>query len=386
MNVRALKLRDGHFPNFWQEVDPHWDYDDFKDEKGREYFNNWISFDCLLADSVRNIVWCGIATFSGDIFYAYDRQTGTFRSLNFKQVGDEYDAKFHRALMFDKEGIIWAATAMLHDPMQYMDAPGGAIVRFDPNSEVTEIVSRPLPHTYIQSLAIDRERGILYGQTYMHDLLFRFDISTQETRVLGSLGINYYDTTLSQAENIAVDKNGTLWGCYATNRAWGHSSGLNPYRLFRYHPDQDQLEFLKYGLPAINGSGWDKIDGMITGADGAVYASTPPGLLCRIDPDNGKIEKIGVPGTGKLQRLSALISGPDDNIYGVSGKGGLAELFSLDLSSVKFTNWGPIYDEQINTMAWQIHDLAIMEDGTIYAGENDVPHRSSYLWEITGVI
>ena len=46
----------------------------------------------------------------------------------------------------------------------------------------------------------------------------------------------------------------------------------------------------------------------------------------------------------------------------------------------------PIYDREINTTAWQIHNIAVMKDGTIYAGENDVPHRSSYLWGITGII
>ena len=33
--------------------------------------------------------------------------------------------------------------------------------------------------------------------------------------------------------------------------------------------------------------------------------------------------------------------------------------------------------------AYQLHDMTIAADGTIYAGENDVPYRSGYLWEIT---
>ena len=31
---------------------------------------------------------------------------------------------------------------------------------------------------------------------------------------------------------------------------------------------------------------------------------------------------------------------------------------------------------------WQVHDVAVTPDGTIYAGENDSPYRSGYLWEI----
>ena len=168
---------------------------------------------------------------------------------------------------------------------------------------------------------------------------------------------------------------------------WGHSGGVYPSRLFRYHPDEDRMEFLKHGMPMVTDpSGCGKLDTTAIGPDGVVYASTTEGLICRIDPDSGKVETIGKPGTSKLQRLSALITGPDDKLHGVTGKGGLAELFSLDPVSGDITNHGPLYDKEINVTAWQTHDIAIMQDGTIYAGENDVPHRSSYLWEITGVI
>jgi hypothetical protein len=34
---------------------------------------------------------------------------------------------------------------------------------------------------------------------------------------------------------------------------------------------------------------------------------------------------------------------------------------------------------------WQCHDVAITPDGTLYAGENDHPRRSGYLWQIEGV-
>ena len=31
---------------------------------------------------------------------------------------------------------------------------------------------------------------------------------------------------------------------------------------------------------------------------------------------------------------------------------------------------------------YQCHDVTITPDGVLYAGENDNPHRSGYLWEI----
>ncbi len=31
---------------------------------------------------------------------------------------------------------------------------------------------------------------------------------------------------------------------------------------------------------------------------------------------------------------------------------------------------------------WQCHDLTMTPEGILYAGENDHPRRSGYLWEI----
>ncbi len=386
MKVTAHKLKDSHFPDFHETVDPNWDYRHFFDtEAGRDYRENWISFDGVLADDKRNVVWCGVASFSGEIFYCFDRESRSFRSLDFQSVGDRYDAKFHRAMLWDRDGIMWCATAQLHDSVQYFDAPGGAIVRFDSESEIIEIVDRPLPNLYIQSLVADRERSLLYGQTYLHDYLFCFDIASRETRTLAHLGVNLYTGGLTQAENIAVDRNGTLWGNWAPNRAWGHSAGQRPYRLFRYHPDEDEVHFLDDTLPSASGSEFASgmMDSTATGPDGAVYASTRDGMFCRIDPDSGEVATIGQPGSAKLRRLSAMISDGESRIFGVAGKGGEAELFSYDVGSGAITIHGRIYDPEIDLNAWQIHDLTLCDDRTLYAGENDVPIRSSYLWEIS---
>lgn len=42
---------------------------------------------------------------------------------------------------------------------------------------------------------------------------------------------------------------------------------------------------------------------------------------------------------------------------------------------------GPVRDAA-GVSLWQCHDLALTPDGVLYAGENDNPSRSSYLWEI----
>ena len=129
-------------------------------------------------------------------------------------------------------------------------------------------------------------------------------------------------------------------------------------------------------------NGYAHLDGMICAADGIIYAGSGEGGLFRIEPDTGKVELLGAPcppariaafASGK-RWLSSMVSG---------GRYGNASLFRLDLESGRYEQIGKLYDSSIKTSAWQIHDMSIAKDGTIFAGENDNPWRSSYLWEIT---
>ena len=43
---------------------------------------------------------------------------------------------------------------------------------------------------------------------------------------------------------------------------------------------------------------------------------------------------------------------------------------------------GALKDSDTGVAAWQVHDVCVTPDGTLYAGENDVPTRSGYLWEV----
>ena len=73
--------------------------------------------------------------------------------------------------------------------------------------------------------------------------------------------------------------------------------------------------------------------------------------------------------------------GSDGCAYGVTGRGGECELLRFDPAAESYELLGPVIDGD-GVSCWQVHDLTALADGTIYAGENDVPHRSGYLWEI----
>lgn len=382
MTSRALRLVDRRFGNFFDEVNERWDYDDFVGGRHPDWFHDWISFDSLLADPSRDVVWCGLTRFDTDIFYKYDRGAEAFSSLNFPEVADRYDAKFHRALEFGPDGAIWAATALLHDVDRYLDAPGGAIVRFEPDAQKLEVIDRPLCHVYIQSIAIDQERGLLYGQTFTPERLFCFDLSTRKTKDLGAIGSGY---SMGQSETIAIADDGTVWGSWSITRAWLSAPGPDVFRLWRYHPDEGRVRFLKIGLPPRKGGrGFAHPDGFHCGPDGRVYISSGEGVLFRMNPDSDTPEKLGKP--GPHTRLSAFANGPDGKLYGAAGRDETAMIFSYDPASGSFVDHGSIQDADTGVRPLQIHDMTMFPDGTIYAGENDHPERASYLWEVTGIV
>jgi sugar lactone lactonase YvrE len=381
--IRPRKLVDARFADHEVPLVTGgvWDYAELTGDRHRDWFNDWISFDCLLADDRRNLVWCGLTRLNTDNFWAYDRARGEFRSLGFSKIANRFDAKFHRSLVEDRSGVIWAATALLHEIDRWEEAPGGAIVRFDPNTEELAVVARPLPHLYIQSLQIDRQRGLLYGQTYTPEMFFVYDLNGGQCRTLGPLGSG---VALGQSEQLAIDRRGAVWGSYGVGRAWSYARGPTEFRLWRYHPDDGRRMF-DYGLPAQDDpKRFVKADGVCAGPDGAVYMGTAEGTLCRIDPESFQVELLGKPAPGR--RLAGMAVGPDGWLYGSCGRDGSANLFRYDPANRELVNLGPIFDPDCGQQAWQIHDMTITADGTIYAGENDVPYRSGYLWEISGYI
>jgi len=376
MKVTAHKLFDLHMDNWRSEIEDHYEYTDFK--KSDELRVKWISFDGVLADAAPDRVFCGITSFNADIFRAFDRRTGEFVSLGFSRIADPFDAKFHRALVKSGDGCIYGAIALLHDVDRYWDAPGGSIVKYNPESGAIEKIGIPIPHVYIQGMVIDEKRRIAYCQTFTPEYLAAFDLDRRESRVLGLTGSGF---AMGQGENIVLDTKGRVWGGWSVTRAWQSSAGVDQYRLYRYDPALDRIEFFRHGLPHLDGSGgYAHLDGMIVASDGMIYAGSGEGGLFRIDPDTAKVELLGAP--CPPNRIAAFAMGKDGFLYGIGGRYGNASLFRLDLSTGAYTLLGRLYDSVLKTAAWQVHDMSIAGDGVIFAGENDNPNRSSYLWEI----
>jgi len=378
MKIRAIKLHDVDFGNTWAEtVEDRWEYDDFK---GRpNWRRGWISMDCALYRPEEDRVYLGITSFDADIFRAYDRKAGTFVDLGYSRIADPFDAKFHRSLVrWDQDGCLYGAIALLHDVDRYFDAPGGAIVRYDPSTGALEKVAIPLPHVYIQSVCIDPQAGVLYGQTFTPERMIRVDLQTRETTDLGPISSGM---VMAQGENIELDHQGCAWCGWSVTRAWQNESGADSHRLCKYDPRTGRIRYFNAGLPRPDGAyGTVKVEGLFHLGSGRLFASGANGSLFRIDTETGKGRYLGTPIADRRSRLTTLRLGPDGMAYGVTGRDGKCEVIRFDSYTERYALLGPVQAGE--DACWQVHDVAITPEGVLYACENDCPYRSGYLWEI----
>ena len=383
MKIRSLKLHDHDFGNDWaDEVEHHWNYHQFLEDDA--WRRAWISFDGVVYHPDNDVVYCGITSFDADIFKAYDRKTGEFVDLGFKDVGNAYDAKFHRSMELSKGGEqLYCATALLHDVDRFHEAPGGGLYRFDTRTGKTEKLSVPLAHIYIQSIALDESRGAVYCMHFTPERLSRYDIGTGEVRDLGPISSGF---AMAQGENLVIDDDGNVWCGWHVTRAWQSEAGPDAHRLCMFSPSEDRVVFHDWGLPLPDGShGFAKVEGLMNFGTGCLYASGANGSLYRIDtPVNGKAaaQYLGTPIADRPSRLTSMVMHSDGCAYGITGRAGKCQLLKFDPTKDSYELGDAIVDEQGEPM-FQCHDVAITPDGVLYAGENDHPRRSGYLWEIT---
>jgi hypothetical protein len=379
MKTKALKLKDRDFGRQWSErVEDRWNYDDFLADRG--WREDWISFDGVAYHARNKRVYCGLTSFDGDIFKAYDRERGGFVDLDFRRVGNKYDAKFHRSMQFTRDqNTLYVATALLHDVDRHFDAPGGSIYRHDVSSGTTTKFATPLPHSYIQSIALDEKRGFIYCMHYPPECLTRFDLATQQVRNLGPIGSGM---SMAQGENLVQDDDGGIWCGWGAARAWQSASGADCYRLCRYDPSEERIMYLKHGLPRPDGQhGFARVEGLFNLGTGCLYASGGNGSLYRLNHRNGEMKYLGTPIADRRSRLSSLAMHRDGWAYGIAGRDGLCRLLRFNPANDTYELGDAIVDAAGVAM-WQCHDVTVTPDGVLYAAENDHPQRSSYLWEI----
>lgn len=373
IKVNHYKLYDEQFSNWWSEVDNSWVYDDFMADQ--KYKKAWISLTTLACHDAEDAVYVGMGSFSNELLWRFDRNTKKFESMGYEKVGDKYDCKFHRSLEIDDDGMIYAAPALFHDIDKQFEANGGRLLRFDTKTRKFEFLDLPFERAYVQSIALDRKRGIVYGFGALPEVFWRYDISTGKSKFIAYLGNG---AELSQAHCPVIDDKGCVWGSYGIVRAFAYDQGPDSLRMFRYNPDHDKMDFFKFGLPPVR-SDKGKIDTALNGNDGFLYFGTVGGSLVRFNPETLESKSYGCPGS--KGRLTGLVRGKDELLYGISGDAHEVFLFTFDTIRECFVDIIPFFDRETGISPDKIHHMVMTADGVIYAGENDNNSRSSYLWE-----
>lgn len=382
MRVRSLRWRNEDFRNQWDEtVLDRWTYSDF--HTAPAWKDGWISFDCAVCRPGDDRVYLGVTCFdANNILLAFDRKKDRFVELGYARVADAFDAKFHRSLVLGRDGAIYGAPALLHCCDRYLEAPGAAVVRYDPASDEIAKIGTPLEHVYVQSFLLDSRNETAYCLCFAPEYLISYDLGTREMSILGLLGSGYGGMT--QGENIALDDNGNVWCNWSLTRAWQDAPGPDAVRLAKYIPSEGRMHYYQHGLPLPTGTNhaFARPEAWFNLGDGMMYASGANGSLYRIDPDTGKAEYLFTPVSDRPSRLASLATVDDNVAYGIVGREGRCELLRVHFREGRYDLLGPIEDDEGHRM-FQCHDIVATEDGVLFACENDNPYRSSFLWEIT---
>lgn len=398
--IQSFRLRDVPLEGWKEKIEGRWSWHQLASDPA--WRHGWISFDAVTYDDEEQLVYCGLNSIDGDLLYTFNPATQRFTSLESKAWADRYDVKIHRALLKNPlDGCYYFGTSLLHDVDEQRDAPGGKIVRFDPRTRKSEVLGVPVPHLYIQSIAADWKRGIVYGFTYPAESVFRFDLASRRAEILAWVG---NAVMFAQPHNAVVDRDGWLWGTYAETRAWDESPGPCPIRLFKYHPDEDRFVWFSHGLsrradpiqlepdvpqPAGVAStlaqtrhreDYGFCDSMVYDGGGYIYAGTVAGVLCRIDIATGKVVKIAhVMASGRFPALAIR----DGILYGAGGMNGHTQLIRWDTRAAKgISCYNNLVDPSLGEAPARIHEIAVAPDHQLYLGENDHHRRSSYLWSV----
>ena len=345
--VKAHRLRDFKLEGWQEQIAGRWSYRQLAADP--QWRKGWISFDAVTWNPHDGLVYCGLNTIDGDLLYAFDPGDGRFTSLGAKAWADAFDVKIHRTLLVNPhDRQLYFATSLLHDQDQQQEAPGGKVVRYDTATRNYRILAVPEPHLYIQSIAADWQRGLIYGFTYPAEFLFSLDLSSGKVERLAYVG---NAIQFAQPHNAVVDNEGWLWGTSAETRAWDELTGPVPIRLFKYHPEGQRFVWFEHGLsrkadkeqlmadpatpagaaPAMGETrhkqDYGFCDSMLYDGERYIYAGTTAGVLSRIDTTNGEVVKVAsVMATGRFHALAMR----DGILYGGGGMKGHTQLVRLD--------------------------------------------------------
>ena len=349
-----------------------------------------VSFVSLHHHEPNGQIYCGLTSFANQILIRFDPDTKQFTDIEYqnRDFCERYDVKIHRSFEPDGEGNILFAIAGLHQLKTNPDAPGGRVMRLHPETGEIDVVCRPVPRDYIQTIALDRKRKIVYGNCHPLGNSFGFDMNNGET--------------FGMAEPIAshkarCDNEGNLWGTSRTRTRPIHhvlEEDLEVVRkvitkrsiadipvLYKYNRDHG-YQYLPEGLPVVNCGAQAIANGLDIG-DGGMFLTTNNGGLYRVDKETGESEQFAFHLGGRLEGIA--YDADRGLLFCAGGNYYSTHVFVVDVNEKRrISPFWPIADHETGERCIIVHALTLaMRNGKYlaYVGETDNPNRSGYLWE-----
>ncbi|MFH0940183.1 MAG: hypothetical protein V1899_13025 [Planctomycetota bacterium] len=333
-----------------------------------ELLKRVYQFTSLLYNQADKKLYCGVTNFDSDIFHTFDPVKKKFRSLGYQKrfkPATQFDIKIHRSLELDKatKSII-SISSGLHDPSEYLDAPGSHLFRYCWETDTYEDLGRPIDHEYTQTITFDPSRQMVYGFTLTYFSFYAFDLRTRRTI--------FHTRPQSITHVSAVDDSGCIWSTWHHIKHW----------LFKYNPATNACTYFKYGFPekptSLMYAGAGPIDRMINIGDGFLYIALETGSLYKLDPGTAQVEFLGR--GAPITRLPGLIKGIDkDTLLCVTGDLNVTYLMEYHLKKRSFTTLCEVKNKK--SQCFRPHDIAVV-GSTIYIAETDNPKGGCRLWEV----
>ncbi|HWR54455.1 MAG TPA: hypothetical protein VN428_25330 [Bryobacteraceae bacterium] len=271
----------------------------------------------------------------------------------------------HRSLVVSKSGDVYIGAGD-QDGRLYRYVPKNdeaKPIRVDAPLDVTDL-GAPAPGEGIYSLAIDRERDVIYGLTRPSGHFFSYKPDTATFALHGKVAEHdipgeKFEAYKNIGRALAVTPAGQVL-----------ASGDNG-AIFRFDPTKKMLARLPVSVPGVPGrEPYSGVDAWAA-AGGWVYGGTSDGYLFRLAPDSARIENLGKP--LNQYRIRGLAFAKDGKLYGVGGDDDeMARLFSYDPTRGVYEILGMIDVNRRPYYSWHayvIDAVAAGLDGTLYLGQ-----------------